>query len=226
MRLLLVENDAKVADLVARGLRAERFSLDVATDGITGWELASRELYDVVILDLMLPGMNGTDLLRHLCQSASHPAVLILTARDSARDRLDLLQAGADDYLTKPFALAELLARLRALVLGPRSDSIRTLRVADLELDRHSHQVRRAGQPIELTAREFALLEYLVAHAGQVLSRAMIVQHVWDTAFEHLPGIVDVHVRHLRAKIDDPFPAKLIKTVQGAGYAVCDSLPS
>jgi two-component system copper resistance phosphate regulon response regulator CusR len=222
MRLLLVEDEKKVADFVARGLREERYAVDVAYDGAVGWEMASSRQYDLVILDLMLPGMHGTELLRRLQRQGSAAPVLVLTARDGINDKVENFEAGADDYLTKPFAFAELLMRVRALLRRPPANRAYGLRVADLEVDRLTQQVRRAGKQLELTAKEFALLEYLVAHAGKVLSRTMIVEHVWDESFENLTNIVDVYVRHLRAKVDDPFPTKLIHTVRGAGYSVSE----
>ena len=222
MRMLLVEDEKKVADFVARGLRAETYALDVAYDGTTGWEMASKRQYDLIILDLMLPGMNGAELLRRLRQHGGSAAVLVLTARDSTNDKVEIFEAGADDYLTKPFAFAELLVRVKALLRRPPIDRAHVLRVADLEMDRLSQQVRRSGRRLELTSKEYALLEYLMAHAGQVLSRTMIVEHVWDQSFENLTNIVDVYVRHLRTKVDDAFPTKLIHTVRGAGYSVRD----
>jgi DNA-binding response OmpR family regulator len=222
MRMLLVEDEKKVADFVARGLRAEQFALDVAPDGTVGWELASSGQHDLIILDLMLPGMNGAELLRRFREQGGTAAVLVLTARDSTSDKVELFEAGADDYLTKPFAFAELLVRVKALLRRPRGERAHVLRLADLEVDRLTQQVRRAGKRVELTSKEYALLEYLVAHAGQVLSRAMIVEHVWDQSFENLTNIVDVYVRHLRTKVDDAFATKLIHTVRGAGYVVSD----
>ena len=222
MRLLLVEDEKKVADVVARGLRAERFSVDIANDGISGWEMASGTAYDIIILDLMLPGMNGTDLLRRLRQRQHTAAVLVLTARDATNDKVQNFEAGADDYLTKPFAFAELLVRVKALLRRPPAGQTHVLRVADLEIDRLSQQVRRGGKKIELTAKEYSLLEYLAANAGRVLSRTMIVEHVWDESFESLTNIVDVYVRHLREKVDEPFEGKLIRTVRGVGYCLAD----
>ena len=222
MRMLLVEDEKKVADFVARGVRAERFSLDVAYDGALGWEMASRRQYDLIILDLMLPGINGTELLRRLRQQGGTAAVLVLTARDSTNDKVEIFEAGADDYLTKPFAFAELLVRVKALLRRPPSDRAHVLRVADLEVDRLTQQVSRGGKRLELTSKEYALLEYLIAHVGQVLSRTMIVEHVWDESFESLTNIVDVYVRHLRAKVDDPFPTRLIHTVRGVGYSLSE----
>jgi two-component system copper resistance phosphate regulon response regulator CusR len=222
MRMLLVEDEKKVADFIARGLRAEQFALDVASDGTVGWELASSGQHDLIILDLMLPGMSGPELLRRFREQGHTAAVLVLTARDSTNDKVEIFEAGADDYLTKPFAFAELLVRVKALLRRPRGERAHVLRLADLELDRLTQQVKRAGKRVELTSKEYALLEYLVAHAGQVLSRAMIVEHVWDQSFENLTNIVDVYVRHLRTKVDDAFPTKLIHTVRGAGYMVSD----
>src|SRR5512135_3522646 len=168
MRVLLVEDERKVADFVARGLRAERLAVDVAYDGLQGWELASGVDYDVIILDLMLPGLDGTELLRRLRRQGSKAAILVLTARDATRDKVENFEAGADDYLTKPFAFAELLVRVKALLRRPPVNHTHVLRVADLEVDRLTQQVRRAGKRIELTAKEYSLLEYLVANVGRV----------------------------------------------------------
>ncbi len=222
MRCLLIEDEKKVADFVSRGLRAERFAVDIAHDGSAGWDFASRFEYDLIILDLMLPGLSGTDLLTRLRKQNARTPVLILTARDTTADKVRHFDAGADDYLTKPFAFAELLVRVRALLRrGPINQSS-VLRVADLELDRLSQQVRRTGKRIELTSKEYSLLEYLMANAGRVLSRTMIIEHVWDQSFHGLTNIVDVYVRHLRSKVDDPHAMKLIKTVRGSGYSVSD----
>jgi two-component system copper resistance phosphate regulon response regulator CusR len=226
MRLLLVEDEKKVADFVARGLRAERYAVDTAYDGVTGWQMASSVDYDLIILDLMLPGMNGTELLRRLRRQGGKAAVLVLTARDATQDKVENFEAGADDYLTKPFAFAELLVRVKALMRRPPSSPNHVLRVDDLEIDRLSQQVRRAGKRIELTAKEYALLEYLASRPGRVLSRTMIIEHVWDESFEGLTNIVDVYVRHLREKVDDPHPNKLIRTVRGAGYVLGSEVPA
>jgi len=220
MRLLLIEDERKVADFIVRGLRAERFAVDVAYDGTSGWEMASTIDYDLIILDLMLPGLSGTELLKRFRRKGGDAAVLVLTARDATADKVENFEAGADDYLTKPFAFAELKVRVRALLRRQPSTRNNVLRVGDLELDRLGQQVRRAGKRIELTSKEYALLEYLASHAGRVLSRTMIIEHVWDESFEGLTNIVDVYVRHLRSKVDDPFPTKLIRTVRGAGYSI------
>lgn len=222
MRLLLVEDERHVADFIARGLRAEWLAVDVAHDGGKGWELVCKVDYDLVILDLNLPGLNGTEFLRRLRGQGRKVPVLVLTVLDATEDKVANLQAGADDYLTKPFAFSELLARVKALLRRPPVVPSNVLRLADLEVDRVRRQVHRAGKRIDLTAKEYALLEYLAAHPGQTISRTMIIEHVWDQSFEGLTNIVDVYVRYLRAKIDDPFERKLIRTVRGGGYCLCD----
>jgi len=211
-----------MADIIARGLRAERYAVDVAHDGPRGWEMSTSTDYDLIILDLMLPGLSGTELLRRIRQNGGNVAVLVLTARDTTGDKVENFEAGADDYLTKPFAFAELLMRVKALLRRPPVTRNNVLRIADLEVDRQMQQVRRAGKRIELTSKEYGLLEYLAAHAGRVLSRTMIMEHVWDESFEGLTNIVDVYVRHLRQKVDEPHAKKLIRTVRGAGYCLSD----
>ena len=222
MRLLLIEDERKVAEFIARGLRAERYAIDVADNGRAGWEMASTRDYDLIILDLMLPGLNGTELLRRLRRQGGNAAVLVLTARDAMADKVENFEAGADDYLTKPFAFAELLVRVKALLRRQPATRQHVLRVADLEVDRLTQQVRRGGKRIELTSKEYGLLEYLASHAGRVLTRTMIIEHVWDSSFEGLTNIVDVYVRHLREKVDVPNERKLIRTVRGTGYCLTD----
>jgi DNA-binding response OmpR family regulator len=178
--------------------------------------------YDLIILDLMLPEISGTEILTQIRQRNSHVPVLILTARDALGDKVQHFEIGADDYLTKPFAFAELLVRVKALLRRGAVNRSNVLRLADLELDRLTQQVRRAGQKIELTVKEYALLEYLLSNAGRVLSRTMIIEHVWDQSFDGATNIVDVYVRHLRNKVDEAHERKLIRTVRGVGYAISD----
>jgi two-component system copper resistance phosphate regulon response regulator CusR len=222
MRILLVEDEEKVSRFIVRGLTAESFAVDTAPDGRRGLDLATTYNYDLIILDLMLPGLNGTEVLRRIRRSDHRVPILMLTARDAVADKVEHLEAGADDYLTKPFAFAELMARIKALLRRGSVDRPSVLRVADLEVDRLSQQVRRASRRIELTAKEYALLEYLIANAGRVLSRTMIIDHVWDQSFDGATNIVDVYVRHLRNKVDDGHEAKLIRTVRGVGYKISD----
>jgi DNA-binding response OmpR family regulator len=224
MRILLVEDERKVADIIARGLKAERYAVDVSLEGQNGWELADAYNYDLIILDLMLPGLSGTEILQKVRRKNQEVPILILTARDSMADKIKNFEGGADDYLTKPFAFAELLVRVKALLRRGPVNRSSVLRVGDLEVDRLSQHVKRAGRKIELTAKEYALLEYLAAHPDRVFSRTMIIEHVWDQSFEGLTNIVDVYVRHLRAKVDDPFPAKLLRTVRGVGYCLTDGV--
>ena len=220
MRLLLIEDEEKVSRFIVKGLTAERFAVDVAAEGDKGLELAQAYNYDLIILDLMLPGLSGTEALRLIRRQNEHVPVLVLTARDAINDKVQHFEIGADDYLTKPFAFAELIARVKALLRRGAVSRANALRVADLEVDRLTQQVRRGGQRIELTGKEYALLEYLMTNAGRVLSRTMIIEHVWDQSFDGATNIVDVYVRHLRNKIDEPFERKLIRTVRGVGYAI------
>lgn len=220
MRVLLIEDDTKVLDFIARALMAESLAVDVALEGQEGLALALAYDYDLIILDLMLPRINGTEVLRRLRQHNTGVPVLVLTARDGMADKVENFEAGADDYLTKPFVLTELLLRVKALLRRGVNVRARSLRVGDLELDRLTQQVRRADRRIDLTSKEYALLEYLMSNAGRVLSRSMIIEHVWDQSFDGATNIVDVYVRHLRVKVDDAFDAKLIRTVRGAGYTV------
>jgi DNA-binding response OmpR family regulator len=222
MRILIVEDERKVAELLARGFKAERYAVDVARDGEDGWALASTYEYDLIVLDLTLPALDGLELLRRIRRRNLRVPVLILTARDATASKVENFEAGADDYLTKPFAFAELQVRVKALLRrGPVSQNS-VVRVADLEIDRIAQQVRRSGKRIDLTPKEYSLLEYMGTQPGRVFSRAMIVEHVWDQSFQGLTNIVDVYVRHLREKVDAPFDLKLIQTVRGVGYSLSD----
>jgi two-component system copper resistance phosphate regulon response regulator CusR len=218
MRILLIEDDEKVARAVSTGLQAEHIAVDRAGDGLTGLDTARLGPYDLIILDLMLPGLSGTELLTRLRKVNSDVPILILTARDAVGDKIANFEAGADDYLTKPFAFAELVVRVKALLRRGATKRDNIIRIADLEIDRVHHQVRRNGAGIKLTAKEYSLLEYMALNAGRVLSRSMIVDHVWDQSFEGLTNIVDVYVRQLRTKIDAPHGQQLIHTVRGTGY--------
>jgi DNA-binding response OmpR family regulator len=222
MRILLVEDEKKLADIVERGLKAERFAVDVCHNGREGWEMSDAYDYDLIILDLMLPEMTGTEILEKIRRKNQRVPILILTARDSMDDKIKNFEMGADDYLIKPFAFAELNVRIKALLRRGPVNRSSVLRVGDLEIDRLSQNVKRAGKKIELTAKEYGLLEYLATHPGRVFSRTMIIEHVWDQSFQGLTNIVDVYVRHLREKIDDPFPTKLLRTMRGVGYSLSD----
>jgi len=224
MRILVIEDEEKVSRFVVRDLTAERFAVDVARDGKSGWELAQTYQYDLIILDLMLPQLSGGEVLRKVRRANSQVPVLVLTARDSLGDKVEQFEAGADDYLTKPFAFAELLVRFKALLRRGLVVRASALRVGDLELDRLAQQVKRAGKRIELTSKEYGVLEYLMANAGRVLSRTMILEHVWDQSFGGATNIVDVYVRHLRFKVDDPQDPKLIRTIRGLGYVISETI--
>lgn len=220
MRILLVEDEVKLSAFIRRGLVAERYAVDIAKDGRSGLELAQTYQYDLIILDLMLPGMDGSEVLRRIRKENSSVPVLILSARDALQDKVSNMESGADDYLTKPFAFAELLVRVKALMRRGPVNRASTIRISNLELDRLSQQVKRAGHRIELTSKEYSLLEYLMSNAGRVLSRNMIIEHVWDQSFDGITNIVDVYIRHLRNKVDTGHEPKLLKTVRGVGYTI------
>jgi DNA-binding response OmpR family regulator len=224
MRILLVEDEKKVAEIIERGLKAERYAVDVRHNGREGWEMAAAYEYDIIILDLMLPEMSGTEILEKVRRKNQQVPILILTARDAMNDKVKNFELGADDYLTKPFAFAELLLRVKALLRRGPVNRSSVLRVGDLEIDRLSQSVRRAGKKIELTAKEYGLLEYLATNPGRVFSRTMIIEHVWDQSFQGLTNIVDVYVRHLREKVDDAHQLKLLRTVRGVGYSLSDEV--
>jgi len=221
VRALIVEDDRTIADFVARGLRESGFAIDLAPDGEAGLEAALQQDYDVAIVDVMLPKRDGLALIDELRRRGKTTPVLILSARRSVDDRVLGLQAGGDDYLTKPFAFAELLARVQALVRrASRTPEPTTLTVADLSLDLLTRKVTRRGTPIDLRPREFALLEYLMRNAGRVVSKTMILSHVWEYSFDPQTNIVDVLVSRLRDRVDRPFDTRLLHTVRGVGYVL------
>ncbi len=218
MRILLAEDDPRVASFIRRGLREEQFAVDIAEDGEKAVFLAQSSDYDLLILDLLLPKRDGMAVLQILRTHGITVPVLILTAKDKPKDKVAGLNAGADDYLTKPFGFEELLARVRAL-LRRRGDMIPTvLEVADLKMDTLKHRVRRGGQELELTNREYALLEYLMRHSNQVVTRTSLSEHVWEKDFDTFSNVIDVHIARLRRKIDDGFHPPLLETLRGKGY--------
>lgn len=219
MRILLVEDEPKTGEYLTKGLSEAGFVVDLARTGTDGQHLATTEDYDLIVLDVMLPGIDGWQVMREIRKVKEVP-VLFLTARDAVQDRVKGLELGADDYLTKPFALAELLARVRTLLRRGRYREQEMVRVADLEIDVLKRRVTRGGKRIELTAKDFILLHLLASHVGEVMSRLRIVSEVWDMNFDSDTNVVEVAVRRLRAKVDDPFPTKLIHTVRGMGYVV------
>ncbi|MEU6538983.1 response regulator transcription factor [Streptomyces sp. NPDC047000] len=218
MRLLIVEDEKRLATALARGLAAEGFAVDVAHDGVTGLHLAQDQDYDLIVLDIMLPGLNGYRVCAQLRASGDETPVLMLTAKDGEYDEAEGLDTGADDYLTKPFSYVVLQARVRALLRRRTRSAAPLLRIGDLTVDPGARRVERAGTDIALTAKEFAVLEHLALHAGRVASKAEILAHVWDFAYDGDPNIVEVYVSALRRKIDVPFGRRSITTVRGAGY--------
>jgi heavy metal response regulator len=217
MRLLVVEDETKIADFIRRGLESAGYTVDVAPTAKDALEMVHSTEHDLIILDLMLPDLDGLDLLKKIRNRKASPPVLILSARDAVDDRVKGLEVGADDYIVKPFAFVELLARVRALLRRGQPMPER-LQVGELVLDCIRRKVTRGGQVIELAPKEFSILEYLMRNRGRPLSRTMIVEHVWDVEYDGLTNIVDVYIRHLRSKIDDHFPMKMIQTVRGVGY--------
>ena len=220
MRILIVEDEQKTGDYLKQGLSEAGFVADLARDGVDGLHLALSEDYDLVVLDVMLPRMDGWQLLREIRDKGKRMPVLFLTARDQIEDRVKGLEFGADDYLVKPFAFSELLARVRALLRRGKTSEPELLQIADLELDLLRRRVTRAGKRIDLTAKEFALLELLLRRQGEVLPRSLIASQVWDMNFDSDTNVIEVAVRRLRAKIDDAFEPKLIRTVRGMGYVL------
>jgi two-component system copper resistance phosphate regulon response regulator CusR len=220
VKILVVEDEGKTAGYLRKGLTESGFIVDVAEEGEDGLYLAQTGDHDLVILDVMLPERDGWSVLAELRGSGKQTPVLLLTARDAVEDRVKGLQAGADDYLVKPFAFAELLARVRTLLRRSPIRQPETLRIADLEIDFSAHRAARAGRRLDLTPKEFSLLAFLARRRGEVMTRTVIAGQVWDMNFDSHTNLVDVHIRRLRAKVDDPFERKLIRTVRGVGYVV------
>lgn len=220
MKVLVIEDDPTVGQFVKRGLEEARYTVDLVADGEEGESLAKSQPYDLVVLDLRLPGRSGQQVLRNLRARGFEKPILVLTAQDAVDAKVETLRAGADDYVTKPFAFEELLARVEALARRPRAIVSPRITVADLEVDLDAREVKRAGQPIELTPKEFLVLEYLARHVGRVLSRTLITEYAWGYHFDPGTNIVDVVINHLRKKIDAPHDKKLIATVRGVGYVL------
>ena len=223
MRILIIEDDTDVASYIAKGLREHGHSVDQSNDGKDGLFLALENDYDIIVLDRMLPGLDGLSILKTLRSAGRRTPVLILSALGEVDDRVQGLRAGGDDYLVKPFAFAELLARIEVLSRrGDMKPDDNRLKVADLELDHLTHRVKRAGKTIELQPREYLILEYLMQHAGQIVTRTMLLESVWDYHFDPQTNIIDVHISRLRNKIDKGFEPPLLQTVRGAGYCLCE----
>ncbi|APF19267.1 two component transcriptional regulator, winged helix family [Caldithrix abyssi DSM 13497] len=227
MRILVIEDERKVASALEEGLTNAGYQVDVACSGEDGFYLLSTRRYDLLLLDLMLPGRDGLEILKTIRRKGMQFPILILTARDTVEDRVNGLDSGADDYLVKPFAFAELLARIRVLLRRGRSESSLRLVLADLEMDLVTRKVLRGKSEINLTVREFDLLEYLLRHQGQIVSREMLARDVWQQTNRATPidNLIDVHIARLRRKIDDPFPVKLIHTIRGVGFMMNEGAP-
>jgi heavy metal response regulator len=220
MRVLFVEDDKSIAHFVQKGLRENYFTVDVAYDGEQGLYLALNERYDLLILDIMLPKIDGIEILKYIRERGLDTSVIFLTAKDGERDIVEGLNLGADDYIVKPFSINELLARVRAILRRAKKQRATKLQVADLTVNLKTHKVLRGGRRIDLTPKEYALLEYLMENEGHILTRTMISESIWDYHFDSLTNIIDVHVYHLRNKIDKGFVPKLIHTIKGVGYVL------
>jgi len=220
MRILVVEDEKKVASFLKKGLEEEYYAVDTAFDGEEGLALAQINEYDLIILDIMLPKVDGMEVLRRIRGNGSSVPILMLTAKDSIEDIISGLDSGSDDYLTKPFSFAELLARVRALLRRKMKEKTDILMVGDLSLSTSTHQVKRGERKIELTAKEYALLEYFMRNPNRILTRTLITEHVWDYHFDPATNVVDVYVNYLRKKIDQGFEKKLIHTIRGSGYVM------
>lgn len=220
MRILIVEDDKKVAGFLRRGLKEERYAIDVCYDGEEALFQSQVNQYDLIILDVMLPKKNGFAVCKQIREEGYLTPILMLTARDQLEDKIKGLQEGADDYLTKPFAFEELLARIKALLRRTQDYKTKTMKVGGLELDPVSRKVTREDKPVSLTGKEYALLEYLMRNKGRIITQTMIIDHVWDMNFDGLSNVVNVYINHLREKIDKGFPQKYIHTIRGVGYKI------
>jgi two-component system, OmpR family, copper resistance phosphate regulon response regulator CusR len=220
MRILVVEDEKRIADFVARGLKEEHYAVDIAYDGEEGLYLAEINPYDLMIFDIMLPKVNGLSMCSQLRSKGINTPILMLTARAEVKDKVKGLNAGADDYLTKPFSFEELLARVKVLLRRLATNKTPILKAVDVELNQLNHEVKRGEKTIVLTTKEYVLLEYFMLHAEQVISRSMISEHVWNEQFDSMSNVIDVHVRNLRNKINDGFKVKLIHTLRGSGYVL------
>lgn len=222
MRILVVEDEHRIGTTIKKGLELEKYAVDLAFDGRDGLDLATTEEYDCLILDLMLPGIDGISICKKLRQNSIHTPILILTAKSQTEDKIAGLNSGADDYLTKPFSFEELLARVRALIRRPSGSQNLILKIGDLEIDTINYLVKRGGKEISLSGKEYSLLEYLMRHSGKIISKEQITSHVWDYDDDILPNTVEVYIRKLRLKIETPFKNKklLLKTVRGFGYKI------
>ena len=220
MRILLIEDEKRIANFIERGLKEKKYVVDTASDGEKGLFMSEVNIYDLIILDVMLPGKDGISVCRELRKKKIDAPILILTAKDTVRDKVLGLNSGADDYLTKPFAFEELLARIRVLLR--RKEGIKTtiLKVADLGLNQLTHEVIRAGKKVDLTSKEYALLEYLMINADHIVTRTMISEHVWNESFDSFTNIIDVYINYLRSKIDKGFGKELLQTIRGTGYVL------
>lgn len=220
MKILLVEDEKRIANFIERGLKEKKYVVDVASDGEKGLFMSEVNIYDLIILDIMLPAKDGISICRELRRRKIDVPILILTARDAVRDKVLGLDSGADDYLTKPFAFEELLARIRVLLRRKEGAKTTILKVADLELNQLTHEVTRAGKTIDLTSKEYTLLEYLMINANHIVTRTMISEHVWNESFDSFTNIIDVYINFLRSKIDKDFQKELIHTIRGTGYVL------
>lgn len=225
MRILVIEDEKKIASFIQRGLKEEKFVVDVSYDGEDGMYKADINEYDLIVLDIMLPKKDGIYVCRELRKKGNETPILMLTARDAIGDKVQGLDVGADDYLTKPFAFEEFLARTRSLLRRNKTGKTTHLKIADLELDQVKHKAKRAGKEINLTSKEYALLEYFMLHAEQIVTRTMISEHVWNEDFDSFTNVIDVYVRYLRNKIDKGFKKSLLHTIRGTGYILSETSP-